>query len=235
MISQCWFSCSPLRVQPPSVEHFEPKKTWRSFSVRDTKRAGYVVLRLKAHTVVLFTALVMVAVLLGYSRAVAQSDMGTCAAFTNRWPLKAGVSNSVGSWSGTAYGGVSFSNGYAAFDSTGYIDLGSRTVGGAMSWAFWGRVEAYGYWERWFDWASGAPLNNLLLSPYGAIDGAPGTWHLSVQIVVGTNYNVPGLTIFTTTYLLPLHTWVRPSRFRGRPSGALSSVPSAPACRCTTR
>ena len=53
------------------------------------------------------------------------------------------VLDSAGSWNGVAYGGYSTSSGNLALDgSSGYVDLGSHTVSGKISYAFWGRIDS---------------------------------------------------------------------------------------------
>ena len=82
--------------------------------------------------------------------------------------------------------------------ASGYVDLGSRTFGGAMSWVFWARVDAYQSWQRLFDWGAGSPMDNLLLSPSpnspsGMLGGAMG-----ISISVGSNNpNVYTPTVLT--------------------------------------
>jgi hypothetical protein len=118
-----------------------------------------------------------------------------CSRVTNRWRLDAsGVAgatliDSVGGWNGTAYGGYSTANGALTLDGlSGYADLGSRTFGGAMSWAFWARVDAWQTWERFFDFgaaAGGTTGYNLCASatPNGVGDT------LSVSVYPGNTYD----------------------------------------------
>lgn len=76
---------------------------------------------------------------------------------------------SVGAWNGTAYGLYAYTpanTGAILFDgATGYVDLGSRTFGGAFSLAFWGRYDTAQTWSRFFDFGSDAGTSNILFAP----------------------------------------------------------------------
>ena len=103
-----------------------------------------------------------------------------CSKVTNRWLLTpasfsgSAVVDSVGSWNGIVYGGYSTSSGALVLDgSTGYVDLanGGRTFGGAMSWAFWARVDTWQNYELFFDWGSGTAGDNLMAGIYSSSAG----------------------------------------------------------------
>ena len=108
----------------------------------------------------------------------------SCARVTSRWPLTPAsivsgtVIDSVGGWNGTAYGGYSTVSGALVLDgASGYVNLGTgaggtTAFGGAMSWAFWARVDSWqdglgtGTEMRFFDWAAGPAMDNLLVGLY---------------------------------------------------------------------
>lgn len=98
---------------------------------------------------------------------------GACGKLTNRWLLDGSalstsgntVFDSIGSWHGQAYGGYKYGNETIIFDGTGYINLGSHTFGGAMSFAFWGKFEVAVQWQNFFDVGSGAVNENIFFAP----------------------------------------------------------------------
>ena len=122
-------------------------------------------------------------------------DFIPCPLVTNRWPLNSAfadgsvVIDSVGSWNGTAHGQYAYTSDrggavmlspgsvHTSFSPTsgvpyalgaGYIDIGTRTFGGPMSWLFWANQLVPQQNSRVFDWASVDTTHGLLFAPGGA-------------------------------------------------------------------
>ena len=130
----------------------------------------------------------------------------TCSKLTNRWLLDGTstsasgttVIDSVGNWNGVAYGSYNYSGKAINFDgSSAYVNLGSRTFGGAMSFAFWGKVNKNATWSRFLDWGSGSPGNNIMMMAQSDRN----------VLTVGV-YNNAGSTINVySSYVVPLNVW----------------------------
>ncbi len=102
---------------------------------------------------------------------------------TNRWLLdSSAVTDSTGTWNGTVSGGVTFTSGAAKFDgSTGYISLGTRTFGGAISIAFWFTVSTNSYSSVVFSFGAGVSTYSNAIE-FGSNGGSSlpggGPWYL---------------------------------------------------------
>lgn len=80
------------------------------------------------------------------------------------------VRDSIGSWDAAVLGGASLVGNAVEFGASapggggGYISLGSRPFGGALSVAAWVRVDALGRNAKLFDIGWGAPGGNIFLT-----------------------------------------------------------------------
>ena len=143
-----------------------------------------------------------------------------CGRLTNRWKFDTAygstVVDSIGTWNGTVSGGVSFSSGAATFDGlTGYINLGTRTFGGAISIAFWFTVPTNALNAALVSFGQGAytQYNNEIIFSSNGGGTLPGTgpWYMISSGAggeSGTNdYNNMGAGVYGTS--LPYNTsWI---------------------------
>ena len=144
-----------------------------------------------------------------------------CSVATNRFPLSsASITNGFAydysnNWTaGMVYGTPSFvtdsdiTGGGMTFDgATTYVDLGTQTVGSPLSVAFWARWNGLGSgsparWQRFFDFGSGAPYYNFLMSP------DDGSGKLAMAIYNGVNGNSGLYTMVWFPFAVPVGVWV---------------------------
>ena len=146
--------------------------------------------------------------------ATCRSTTAVCPYVTNRWLLNSSASgstivDSVGSWNGVAYGGFAFvpdstptSNGAISLDgSSGYVQLGPNTFGGAMSWAFWAKfggptcTSSHCSWMRFFDWGTQCS-NNIFMTAISTDPGPMAIGIINAAGGCGTSYfNYPNYAV----------------------------------------
>ena len=126
----------------------------------------------------------------------------TCSKLTNRWLFDgtsastsgSTVIDSIGTLNGTASaGGYSYSNGAISFNGvSGNVDFGSLVFGGALSVAFWAKLNTITNWVRFIDWANGSPGDNIaFVTSYNG--------YLSILVSIGTNAAVLKTSSYTVT------------------------------------
>lgn len=138
-----------------------------------------------------------------------------CSKTTSRYLLTGQLSDgtiaidSVGGRNGTIHGfSPVFDNSFGVvgleFDGNStYVDLGSHTFGGAISFSFWARCDIgdYLYWARFFDFGSGAPQDNIILSPSGDNFGTGGGGLTGVTLSGTTS------AVLYSNFFYELSTW----------------------------